>query len=136
MKALTSKVLTMRHLFRQWRLLRYIDKRIETERPPGPIKWGEDHRLYAQDVANDYALLKGIEPAYAASLLSSCIDNHFVGQMNDMGGTHIWVDNKDGRPFLATFSGLILGELSLLSPVWLLATGAAAAVAIIAAVKW
>jgi hypothetical protein len=122
-EAANRKMRLMRHLFRQWRLVRYVAKRIEDERQPSPARFGIGYRLNAQTVVEDYAVKSRMSPAQATDLLSACIDDQYIGAVAESGTTFVWLSNGAGRKFWPVFSGLILGELGLLGSVWLLLAG-------------
>jgi hypothetical protein len=82
-----------------------------------------------------YAKERGMSVADASDLLSSCIDSHYIGERKEGTTTWLWVNNKEGRAFLPLFSGLAIGEFRILGPLWTFLGGAAAAIAIVAAVK-
>jgi hypothetical protein len=126
----------MKHLFRQWRLVRYVARRIEKERDDSQSgKWGETYRLQAATVRDDYAKEKHFSSDEAQDLLSACVQDGLIGERLENETTWVWIVASKGQKFRPVFSGLILGELGALGPLWTFLGGAAAACAVIVVVK-
>jgi len=129
----------MRHLIRQWRLLRYIKGRIIEEFVEGPATFGEQDWIPAQPIVTNYAAKLNIPEQQSRDNLNSLIDDGYVSLQahTSSEGVDPWitVSTSEGLAFLPWFSGLVLSELKLLGPLWTFVGGAAAAFAIIAAVK-
>ena len=96
-----SKVLIMRHLFRQWRLVRFLNKTIKQSDNANPSTWEFDPSALVQDVANAYAKKRKILPIDAERLIRSCIDSGFITKRVDIEGTYIFVSHGKGPKFLA-----------------------------------
>ena len=109
----------MKHLFQQWRLVRYLDRRIKAERDSSKGKLGIEYRLYSQTVIDDYAAKRDISPAEATDLLGACIDNHYTGELTDGGGiSRVWINNSDGQYFRPVITGLVNEILKKFGLLW------------------
>jgi len=115
----------MRHLLQQWKLLRHLDMMVHLADDESPSTWNLDPAARATDVANSYAKDNGMLFIDGERLVKSCIEDGYVSQRVDDDGTFIWVSPGNGQKFLAIFSGLILGELKELGPLWTFVSGVA-----------
>src|ERR1019366_3189966 len=87
-----GRLAAMKHLFRQWRLVRYVARRIEKERDDSQSgKWGETYRLQAATVRDDYAKEKHFSSDEAQDLLSACVQDGLIGERLENETTWVWI---------------------------------------------
>jgi hypothetical protein len=107
----------MIYIFRQWRFLRYLNKRSRKERPSEAPEYHFGFRLQAPDVIAGYAAKTGKSEVDVQRLLKACVKSHYIDedvqlQNNGMDiKTLLWIDEQYGEAFLPFFSGLVNTEV-------------------------
>jgi hypothetical protein len=122
----------MRHLYRQWRLLRYVDKQLDAQMVGQTVAFLDKARMPAESTIENYTATPESE---TRKDLYALIDNHYLTRVTHGMTPLIEMDTTKGQEFIPVFSGLILGELRLLGPLWTFVGGAAAATVTLAAVR-
>ena len=70
----------MIYIFRQWRFLRYLNKRSRKERPSEAPEYHFGFRSQAPDVIAGYAAKTGKSEVDVQRLLKACVKSHYIDE--------------------------------------------------------
>jgi len=110
----------MWRLFKQWRYVRWVYKELlGHEKKQNMVGFGQAVLLTRQAAIDEYKKKKLVfaSGVKIRRILEQCIaDGYIVDQGHP--GPSLRISVSKGENFKPVFSGLILGELGLLSPLW------------------
>ena len=112
----------MWRIFRQWMLVRWVDKELlRHEEDQRMVNFGDAMLLSVAHVVPEYRSHWWVRASdvKVRRLLDLCVeDGYFATQEIQESGLSIKVTPSKGGGFVPVFSGLILAELAYLHPLW------------------